>query len=157
MRLWRISNHVDLSGEGGRRVDGRWHERGRPVVYLAEHPALALLEVIVHLEIDPDDLPRNYQLLEIEAADSISIEEFSKSTLDNHAPGWDRDQRISRTLTTSWFAQHRTALLRVPSIVVPHSSNFLLNPLHAEAAHVRIIAITRAEYDRRLFPRGAGS
>src|SRR5262245_61332014 len=114
MRLWRISNHADLSGEGGRRVDGRWHERGRPVVYLAEHPALALLEVMVHLEIDADDLPKNYQLLEIEAADSISIEELSKSDLDKHVPSWDRDQRISRTITTSWFAERRTALLGVP-------------------------------------------
>jgi RES domain-containing protein len=58
MRLWRISNYADLSGEGGRRAEGRWHERGRPVVYLAEHAALALLETMVHLEIEYEDLPR---------------------------------------------------------------------------------------------------
>jgi RES domain-containing protein len=124
------------------------------VVYLAEHPALALLEVMVHLEIDPDDLPRNYQLLEIEAADSISVEEFSKSDLDKRAPGWELDPRISRRLTTPWFVEQRSALLRVPSIVVPRSFNSLLNPLHADAVHVRIVTTTRAEYDRRLFPAG---
>ena len=69
MRLWRISNHADLSGEGGRRVGGRWHERGRPVVYLSEHPALALLENLVHLEIDPEDLPSGYQLLTVDVPD----------------------------------------------------------------------------------------
>jgi RES domain-containing protein len=153
MRLWRISNFADLSGEGGRRAEGRWHERGRPVVYLAEHSALALLEVIVHLEIDPEDLPKNYQLLEIEVADAVSVEEFSKSDLDKQAPGWEFDARISRRLTTPWFAEQRSALLRVPSIVVPHASNFLLNPLHADAADVNIIATTRAEYDHRLFPK----
>jgi RES domain-containing protein len=157
MRLWRISNHADLSGEGGRRVEGRWHERGRRAVYLAEHPALALLEIMVHLEIDPDDLPRNYQLLEIEAPDSISIEELSRSDLDEHAPGWELDPRMSRRYTTSWFAEQRSALLRVPSIVVPRSFNFLLNPLHPDAINVRIIAITRAEFDQRLFPRAPSS
>ena len=71
MRLWRISNHADLSGEGGRVVGGRWHSRGRPVVYLAEHPALALVENIVHLEIDPDDLPDTYQLIEVDLPDDV--------------------------------------------------------------------------------------
>jgi RES domain-containing protein len=74
MLLWRISNYADLSGEGGRRSDGRWHEQGRSVVYLAEHPALALLEVLVHLEIDPDDLPSSYQLLTVEVPDGLKIE-----------------------------------------------------------------------------------
>jgi RES domain-containing protein len=48
MILWRISRHRDLSGAGGMRAAGRWHEAGRPVVYLAESPAAALLEVCVH-------------------------------------------------------------------------------------------------------------
>ena len=42
MILWRISRHRDLSGEGGLRAAGRWHEAGRPVVYLAESPAAAM-------------------------------------------------------------------------------------------------------------------
>src|SRR6266700_2046416 len=119
MRLWRISNYADLSGEGGRRAEGRWHERGRPVVYLAEHSALALLEVMVHLEIDPNDLPKEYQLLEIEAADDVSVEELSKAELDKSAPGWASDQKISRMCTASWFINQRSALLRLPSVVVP--------------------------------------
>jgi RES domain-containing protein len=48
------------------RTDGRWHVRGQRVVYLSEHPALALLEVLVHLEVDPADVPTSYQLLTIE-------------------------------------------------------------------------------------------
>ena len=57
MRLWRISNHASLTGEGGLYASGRWHTRGQRVVYLADHPASALLEVMVHLEIDAEDLP----------------------------------------------------------------------------------------------------
>ncbi|HXH47142.1 MAG TPA: RES family NAD+ phosphorylase [Bradyrhizobium sp.] len=56
MRIWRISNFDDLSGIGGLKTDGRWHDRGRHVVYAADHPASALLEVMVHLEIDVEGL-----------------------------------------------------------------------------------------------------
>jgi RES domain-containing protein len=47
MVLWRISRHRDLDGLGRLRASGRWHERGLPVVYFAESPAGALLEVFV--------------------------------------------------------------------------------------------------------------
>jgi RES domain-containing protein len=115
MRLWRISNHADLSGEGGRSVAGRWHERGCPVVYLSEHPALALLENLVHLEIDPEDLPSGYQILTVEVPDG-RIESLGEPELDRTAPGWRVDQAITRGLAATWFDERRSLLLRVPSV-----------------------------------------
>ena len=150
MLLWRISNHADLSGEGGRRVAGRWHERGRPVVYLSEHAALAFLENLVHLEIDPEDLPSRYQLLTVEVPDS-SIERVVESELDRTAPGWRLDQAIARKFTASWFGEQRSLLLRVPSVLIPRGSNYLLNPLHPDASKARILHIETADYDGRLF------
>jgi RES domain-containing protein len=61
MVLWRISRHRDLDGLGGLRAPGGWHERGLPVVYLAETPAGALLEVCVHTA--ANDVPPSYTLL----------------------------------------------------------------------------------------------
>ena len=58
MFLWRISNHRTLDGRGGLETSARWHTLGRPVVYLAESVASALLEVLVHLELSPVGLPR---------------------------------------------------------------------------------------------------
>lgn len=55
--LWRISNYEDLQGLGGLYTAGRWHPLGQRVVYLSEHPVLALLEVMVHLEIDQKICP----------------------------------------------------------------------------------------------------
>ena len=77
--LWRISEFRDLSGEGGRIASARWHTRGRPVVYLAETPAGAMLERIVHL-LDRDEggiLPRTYQLLRISVPDEAAIKPLS--------------------------------------------------------------------------------
>jgi RES domain-containing protein len=66
--LWRISNHALLAGDGGLRVSGRWHTRGKRVVYCAENPAAALLEILVHFEIEIGDLPRTIPSAEGERA-----------------------------------------------------------------------------------------
>ena len=50
MELWRISNYADLSGIGGLKAAGRWHSQGRRIVYLADHPSSALLEMLVHMD-----------------------------------------------------------------------------------------------------------
>jgi RES domain-containing protein len=72
MTLWRISRHRDLSGAGGRKVPGRWHHAGQPVVYLASSPAAALLEVCVHTS--ANDVPPEFTLLKIEGPDQkVSI------------------------------------------------------------------------------------
>jgi RES domain-containing protein len=151
MRLWRISNYADLSGEGGRRVAARWHERGRPVVYLAEHAALALLETLVHLEIDPDELPSHYQLLTVEVPDGVAVEDLPEAELTTRVADWRRTPEGTRTLTRAWFGERRTALLRVPSAIVPAAFNYLLNPLHPDAARLTIVARQTAGFDTRLF------
>jgi hypothetical protein len=99
MQLWRISNYEDLSGEGGRKVGGRWHERGTPAVYLAEHPALALLEVLVHLEIDRDDVPSTYNLLRVNVPVLSRWDEISANQLERDAPGWRERADVCRALS----------------------------------------------------------
>jgi RES domain-containing protein len=150
MRLWRVSNHADLTGEGGRRAEGRWHERGRPTVYLAEHPALALLETLVHLDVDPEDLPTNYRLLTVEVPDDIAVEEFTAERLAALSPDWRHTPGQTRQLARDWFVERRTALLRIPSVIVP-ASNYLLNPLHPDAGRVAIVERQTVEFDARLF------
>src|SRR5690242_21094749 len=90
MLLWRISNHATLEGEGGLLASARWHTQGHPILYLAETPAGALVEVLVHLELDPAHLPRSYQLLKAEAPDDTSLRAIGKSEL---AEDWTQDLR----------------------------------------------------------------
>jgi RES domain-containing protein len=151
VRLWRISDFADLNGEGGRQAAARWNSRGRPVVYLAEHPALALIENIVHLEIDPDDLPDSYQLIEVDSPGDVVTEELDAGKLTKANANWRSDLTFTRGLGDEWLRSGRAALLRVPSVILPKSTNALLNPAHPDAARAKIVAVTRPPYDRRLF------
>ena len=147
MRLWRISNHASLSGDGGLYASGRWHSRGRRVVYLADHPASALVEIMVHLEIDAEDLPTHFQLLGVEVPDGIDIAHVDEADLPE---GWRGDAALTRARGDVWLSGNAAAMLRVPSAIVPESANYLLNPAHPDAARIEIASAIRAAFDPRL-------
>lgn len=129
---------------------GRWHTRGR-IVYLTDHPASALVEVLVHLEVDPEDFPDSYQLLAVDFPDNVSFQSIEDKEI---AVGWRDRPGLTRGLGDRWLRENRTALLKVPSAIVPFASNWLLNPVHPDAETGRIAVIIRPKFDPRLF--GAG-
>jgi len=148
MFLWRISNHEGLDGRGGLLASARWHTQGRPIVYLAMSPAGALVEVLVNLELDAARLPRSYTLLKVEAPDDIPMMRVEPASLPE---GWRTDPAISRARGDDWLAGGESALLEVPSAMLPDTFNVLLNPAHADAAHIRVVSQLAYPYDRRFF------
>ncbi len=148
MILWRISNYADLLGIGGLHTSARWHTQGRPIVYLTESPSCALLETLVHFEIDREDLPNAFQLLKIEAPDDIRF----RKVMPEGLPGkWKTLSLPTRRIGDEWLQSNETALLAVPSALTPETWNWLLNPRHPDASRIRILAAQRHAYDRRLF------
>ncbi|HET9181410.1 MAG TPA: RES family NAD+ phosphorylase [Candidatus Angelobacter sp.] len=150
MLLWRISNHSSLNGRGGLIADGRWHFQGTPVVYLAENPAGALLEVLVHLELDITGLPAGYKLLKIEATAAVLRENLNEAEFPSR---WRENRRVTAELGTNWLKRGGAALLRVPSAIVPETFNFVLNPLHPDAAKLKILWHRNYPWDSRLLRR----
>ena len=139
MVLWRISNYSDLSGEGGLLAEGRWHRRGSPIVYCADHPALALVEVLVHL--DYDLVPKTYQWLRIDAPDDLEVMTVDQLPAENDG---------CRALGQAWLDGATTALLSVPSVMVPAARNLLINPLHAGHKAIKIVERIQWPLDARL-------
>jgi len=150
MFLWRISNQRTLDGRGGLEASARWHTQGRPIVYLAESVAGALLEVLVHLELSSARLPKSYRLLKVEAPDGISIEALSVTDLNE---SWTYDETVTRAVGDQWLASKRTALLRVPSAIAPETDNVVLNSAHEEARRLRIISHREYPWDLRLISK----
>ncbi len=144
MVLWRISRHLDLSGRGGLTIAGRWHHAGAPVVYLAETPSGALVEVCAHTS--ANDIPPSFTLLKIVGPD-LPVEEIEPATLDQD---WAVRIEITRELGSEWLKRGSSALLRVPSALVPESANYLLNPLHKDAGLFQIEKSYQYPFDVRL-------
>lgn len=144
MVLWRISRHRDLSGAGGLRAAGRWHHAGHPVVYFAETPAAALLEVCVHTA--ANDVPPDFTLLRIEGPDG----EASSLQLANLPVDWLQRLEATRDLGSAWLERGESVLLHVPSAIVPETMNCLFNPAHPHAARFQIKEAIRYPFDPRM-------
>jgi RES domain-containing protein len=146
--LWRISNYASLDGSGGLVVAGRWHSKGRPVVYCAQNPSTALLETLVHLEIDAEDRPAHFQVLRIEGPNNLSRESVDPRTLP---AGWPSDSVATQSMGDQWLSSRRSLLLEVPSVLVPETWNLIVNPLHREIGKLRITRIYDHPFDTRFF------
>ena len=98
MVLWRICPFQDLNGEGGLLFPARWHFAGNPVVYLAESPAGALLEICANTT--ADDTSPTLTLLKVDGPD-VSIAEIPPNTLPND---WTKrgSAVIRKKSATSW-------------------------------------------------------
>ncbi|MEA2872249.1 MAG: hypothetical protein QOH67_2225 [Hyphomicrobiales bacterium] len=147
MRLWRISDHASLSGDGGLFASARWHSRGKRIVYLADHPASALLEVIVHLEVKAENLPDGFQLLKIDVPDDLAVDQPDRRELP---ADWRERVSLTQKIGDVWLNEGLTSVLRVPSAILPETNNYLLNPGHAHASRIVIVSALRAAFDPRL-------
>jgi len=137
----------DLSGGGAAKNPGRWNEPGQAVVYCARTIAIAVLETAAH--INDAGLPLNKYLVRIEIPDAT----------------WDARQELnvgalpatwaaipaggtSAGLGSEWIKSLRTAILLVPSVIVPEECAALINPAHADAAKLKATVVRRFEYNK---------
>lgn len=149
---WRLTKTKYLSaawdGEGARKAGGRWNGPGVAVVYASGSLSLALVEVLVHLT--SEILPA-YSAVPIGFDESlvtaVGAAQIPKNWKDSPPPG------ATQAIGSEWVAAARSAVLRVPSVVVPGEFNFLLNPAHRDFARVRIGAPMAFPFDPRLLER----
>jgi RES domain-containing protein len=148
VRLWRLARapYVALDGAGGLYGASRWNSRGRPIIYCGEAVTSALVEVLVHLEIDPEDMPE-YRLLTIDLPDDLPIDAVEVASLP---ATWRQQPEVTRTIGDKWLAEANFPILRVPSAIAPHTWNVLLNPLHPLLAGLVATSDEPLEFDSRL-------
>jgi len=154
-QVWRIAVEApaysanDLHGTGAKMTGGRWNSKGTPIVYAADSIALATLETVHYLS--SGGLPFNRYLVRIDIPDTVWA---VRQILDPLPGGWDAVPAgmASRQAGDAWVASGATALLLVPSVIVPDEYNVLINPQHADAGAIVATTLRRWNYDPRFFP-----
>jgi RES domain-containing protein len=145
MRLWRISNYADLAGLGGLQADGRWHSKGRPIIYTAETAAGAFAEMLVN--VSRDLFPDTFQLMTIAVPAGLEPMEVSVSALP---ADWRHNKASTQALGDTWLQENAALLLRVPSALIPDTHNVLINPRHPGAQRMTIVNVQKVTLDQRL-------
>ncbi len=152
---WRIAVDTphyeadDLSGAGAKTTGGRWNAPGVAMLYASDSIALACLETIVHLT--ASGLPFNRYLVALELPDDL-WSAARRETPASLKVGWDAEPagRTSIAAGTDWARSLASALLLVPSVIVPEAANVLVNPAHPDAGRVTARKLRRWLYDPRL-------
>jgi RES domain-containing protein len=148
---FRLSKTIRLSsaftGDGARTYGGRWNSPGTKVVYASSTLSLATLEIMVHLE-SYKTLCEDYSFVNVEMPSEI-IETVDPTTL---RPGWDSGAPgpESQQIGDSWASKLESAVLSVPTVLVPGEVNYLLNPDHPDFRRIAISKPKRICFDRRL-------
>jgi RES domain-containing protein len=151
IRAWRIVNARNaataFSGDGSRRSGGRWNSRGYRAVYLADSLALANLEVMVH-GVSYETL-QNYVCILTSIPKKITQEVDLKSLPRN----WRNDLPPAelREIGDRWLNGKKSAVLKVPSAVIPVEFNYVLNPRHKDFGKIEIAEPLSLTFDKRLF------
>ncbi|MGQ0714850.1 MAG: RES family NAD+ phosphorylase [Gemmatimonadaceae bacterium] len=148
MIVWRLARlaHVKLDGEGARLAGGRWNSRGRPAVYTSSRLSLAALELLVHTEVTL--VPADLVACEIDIPDGIEVRSVELAELphDWRRPG----DPACVAIGDEWLDDGRTAVLRVPSAVVPEEWNYIIDPGHRAAGSIEVVRQRKFSFDARL-------
>lgn len=139
-----------LDGEGARLHGARWNSPGIAIAYAADSPALAVLEVLAHLQ-STRHLDA-YSMLSADIPEEL-IEDVDSTVLPSNwtaAPPPPEAQAVG----DAWAAMRRSAVLRVPSAIVPRSSIFLINPAHPEVKRITVGEIEPFRLDPRVIALG---
>lgn len=150
MKVWRLckKGHAAFDGEGARLAGGRWNRKGTAMIYTSATLSLAAQELFVHLS--ADDAPNDLVAVPADIPDDISVTSLGEGDL----PGQWRRFPAPETLAeigTKWVQTMESAVLGVPSAVIPQESNFLLNPAHPDFSKIKIGSPAPFTFDPRMW------
>ena len=151
LKGWRIvlenQAATAFDGEGARLYGGRWNSVGVSMVYASQHQSLAALEVRVH--IDKTRMRRLYQSFAFHF-DEVLMKLFDVAGLPRD---WMQEPPPPslQQLGDVWVKSNVSAILAVPSVIIPKELNYLINPKHPDFAKLKFEPPTGFAFDQRLF------
>ncbi len=148
-QAWRIVKEkyaaTAFSGEGAARGGGRWNSRGTWMVYTSGTLSLAALETLVHL-----NPPVHFKYVTFRIGfDEALVERMTAASLP---AGWREEPvpPLSKEMGDLWVKQGRSAVLELPSVIIPGESNYLLNPAHPDFKKITLGKPELFSFDPRL-------
>lgn len=152
-RAWRIckARHATQvsSGEGARLHGGRWTSVGVRAVYASESLSLAVLEVLAYVSADA---LANYSVFEIEIPEDV-VTSLDPGSLPANWRDYPAPQAV-QSIGDEWIHSGQGVVLKVPSAIIVHDSNYLFNPVHEAFERIVFGDLQPLEIDPRLI-RGA--
>ena len=147
---WRIikARHVSsaFSGEGARLAGGRWNSKGIAVAYTAGSESLATLEMLVHL--GAGAALQSYVLIRSDFDEAL-VTEVDATALPSSWRSFPAPAALA-AIGDAWVSSATSAVLSVPSVIVPSEANYLFNPQHSQFNAIQVGTPTTFSFDPRF-------
>ena len=117
-------------------------------MYASATLSLAALERFVHT--DPDLEPADLVAVLVDVDDAIPIQSLDIGQLRADWRQYPAPDALG-LLGGDWLTAARTAVLAVPSVVIPHERNYVLNPEHADFHRLVIGRPEPFSFDPRMW------
>jgi RES domain-containing protein len=149
LEAWRIckSRHAAtaFTGEGAAIAGGRWNSPGIRLVYVSASQSLALLENLVHVNpAVPIKLVAFHIKFPSALVKVLDLADLPSNWAESPAPV------ASQKVGDAWVAAGDSAVLALPSVIVPGERNYLLNPAHPDFKKVEVRGPADFPVDPRL-------
>ena len=127
--------------------EARWNSSGRFVIYTSASRALACLENIVHRS--GEGLSELFKTMVIEISLKVSLERLDRKKLPSN---WENiiHYPVTQQLGDEWLVSGRTAVLQIPSAIIPEEFNFLINPGHRDFKKIKLQRVEEFKFDHRV-------
>lgn len=123
--------------------ENRWNSADTQVAYGGEHLALNALELLTYWGHYPT--MRGYQLFTLDIR-SEDVEDVLSRRPDINPSDYSQTRRYG----DAWVEEARSLALKVPSVVLPMSYNYLINPQHPAFDPDAVTAHGAFEYEDRI-------
>ena len=120
------------------------------MVYTSATLSLAALEYFVHLE--PPEAPDDLVAVPAEIPGGVNRMRVAVSELPRNWRHYPAPEAMA-DLGTRWAETGATAVLIVPSAIIPAESNYLINPRHADFFKIRVGRPDPFSFDPRMWKR----
>lgn len=147
MKVFRITIEKWSKSLSASGYAARWNARGNFMIYTAESRSLACLENLVHRSGEGNN--SLYKVMVIEIPDSLKTETIEAKTLKKDWHTID-NYPYCQSFGNKWLSEQKTAVLKVPSVIIKKEYNFLLNPNHPQFSQVKLITAEDFDFDSRF-------
>jgi RES domain-containing protein len=117
------------------------------MVYTSATLSLAALEYLVNVGIE--EVPADLISISAEVPDSLSRRELKVEDLPAKWRTYPAPGKLAE-IGTAWAKSLDTAVLIVPSAVIPEEKNWLVNPRHPDARRITNVQKSAFSFDSRL-------
>ena len=147
MQVYRITLEKWSGALAASGSAARWNSNGKFVIYTSWARSMACLENIVHKK--GRGLIGSFKTMLIEIPEPIAVESIQPDALPKNWQDFSAYQ-LCQQLGDAWLNNMKSAVLSVPSAIIPAEYNLLLNPQHPDFQQIKLLGSEDFVFDPRI-------